>query len=446
MKRPAMAKRRPCPLPAQALLIFSLSWSLCHAQTLIDARLSIKPDRPVINQWCRLELVIETRGATSLRNLRLQGLPDTSTLTMEPLQEQQLERRDQQDGTIEIRRYQARVRPRKPGSINLQPMLHADLEFRASSGFVTRTVTQRVTHRLPVLQLSVQPWPSGGKPDGFEGAVGRFSVQGSLAPADPLVGDLIRLTVTIEGEGWLDDAMPRFAPPPPAVQAYTPIEVYRDPAGRLRLERVFVATNTTSTAIPGATFAWYDPSQQAYRIEHTGAFPIQPRERDTPLPPTRQLHIEAPPTPAGPSTQRIGLPAISPLKRFWTVLPGLGVLLATHFLTRWRKLKQLHPHLPSGLRLAGLLGGLALSLSLDAGLRRFETRLAHSTTVRIGPARQALALTEWPADQPVRIYRQRNGWARVGNKQLIGWIPAAALQPVGSPPAAPRQAVPVVEH
>lgn len=396
-------------------------------QAALEARLALSPVEPFVDQWCRLELVIETPAGLSLRNLRLSGLPGDDRLVLTPLSENPLETRPREGGVVEVRRYTARVRPRRAGELRFRPTLHATAVRRSRSGMFTQWTEQPAQLRLNEVRLTVRALPETDRPSAFDGAVGDFRLTGEMTPTQPAVDDLVRLILTLEGQGWLGGAQPVYARAPSGIQAYPPRELQRDPEGHLSVERLFVVTNAAAAYLPGATFAWFDPELRQFRQADFGPVAIQPRPRSETAAPVVALRIDAPAPTRRPAAD-LRLPDARRLRRLPAVLAGVATLLLAGGIGKagfWRR----HPRLRFGLRLVGLALAVALWHQLDTRAQAIHVPLVRETPARLAPAATAQVLTEWPAGADLRIHDRQGGWIRAGYQGLIGWIPAEAVVP-----------------
>lgn len=402
-------------------LVFLLLLPLClpGGQDLVEVKIAIVPDNPVVNQWCRLEISVLTRDTTAVRELRLLDFPPADVLYMAPLREKPVEQiRDERGQEFALRRFSSRVRPKQAGAIRrFQPELRAVVARHDASGFMTQWIDQEITQILPAMAIKVSRLPDAGRPDEFQGAVGNFSLRGRIEPEQPAVGDLVRLSVEITGEGWLGSAEPVFAPSVTGVMAYAPNEQVRDPATRLELERLFVVTNQSATAIPGAVFAWYDPALAAYKRRETGDFPIHPRPAPDAVAPLRQLTIDSPP-------RRRGI--MPPFELFRSAAFREGAIAGLIVLVLLTAVSRLA--YPGGHRYRRIIRLGALAVALLAGtmiyLRssRLSVRLGRDVVGRLAPSWQSLPVTELPSGESLRVLEADGQWMRIIRGGQTAWI------------------------
>jgi len=119
--------------------------------------------------------------------------------------------------------------------------------------------------------LIVSPLPQEGRPDSFAGAIGRGYTIGVAANRTVVrVGDPITLTVTVQGEGNLENVgLPRLS----ADGGLSP-EHFRLPNGDISGvyedgRKVFEVKNvrvldTTANEIPAIAYSWFDPERVIY--------------------------------------------------------------------------------------------------------------------------------------------------------------------------------------
>lgn len=144
------------------------------------------------------------------------------------------------------------------------------------------------------LLLRVLPPPTFGRPAEFAGAVGRFTMQAALDRAEGVVGESLKLALTIEGAGG-DAAFPI-----PRLDGMRGLPVL---ARIVRTEgTAVIATyelaldDATVTEVPPASLAFFDPeaSPPAYRVVRTAALPIAVRPRATATNPASRAAAAAP--------------------------------------------------------------------------------------------------------------------------------------------------------
>lgn len=160
------------------------------------------------------------------------------------------------------------------------------------------------------LVLRILPLPEDGRPAGFNGAVGRFTIAASCGTASVDVGEIFELTVSLEGNG--NATLPRIDLPGFHVFG----TVLKD-GGRTAVLDV-AALRADVAAVPAIPFAFFDPGPPAgYRVVRTDRVPLAVRA------PAR----EAPPPP--PVTEEDGTSAV--------VIAVAATLVALAALVAWAR-------------------------------------------------------------------------------------------------------------
>ncbi len=179
--------------------------------------------------------------------------------------------------------------PRQPGTIEFEPAAAgADIAVgRQRSGrdpffddfFRPRYEYQRFGCSSEPLQLSVQPLPTEGRPDGFYGLVGRYTIEAEASPTQVHVGDPITLTIRIGGSRYLK---PVQWPDLEAIPGL--IEDFKIPSERADAEitdsqKVFSQTiraaHENVKEIPPIPLSFFDIVKKQYTTIRTRAIPLE---------------------------------------------------------------------------------------------------------------------------------------------------------------------------
>lgn len=292
--------------------------------------------------------------------------------------------------------FKIQYRSSLPGSLDLGPisMIYDAVEGRRVKRGVARTDS------IPV---EILPLPSDGKPAGFEGLIGSYSVSSEAKPDEVNVGDPITLTVKVTGpDSRLVEDGPDLAAQPAFAEHFK-----FDPAGweqeqGSQTQAVFKTTiralDTDITAIPPVEVPYFDSDAGEYRVAKSKAIPITVRPSrvvtladavvsSSLVPPSAREEL---------GTPKAGLWAIDPVKVLAAPPPG--------------------QNLDRGLWLVLILGvppGVWLGLIVRDWLR---TRLSDAASVRRRVYRRALSLArKGQAREAVRVYMG----------ELLGLVPDA---------------------
>ncbi len=162
----------------------------------------------------------------------------------------------------------------------------------------SRAVTKNL-HADP-LTLRVRPLPEAGRPKGFSGLVGSFSIRAEVGQEHLQAGDSTTLTVTITGRGNLRDLLE-----PSSAGPFTGFKVYADkPTYRLEVEgtgvrgtkvfkKALVPLKAGVLEIPAQEVHYFDPEAGAYKTAATAPIRLTVEKGEE----TEPLHLVT----AGPS-------------------------------------------------------------------------------------------------------------------------------------------------
>ncbi len=130
--------------------------------------------------------------------------------------------------------------------------------------------------------LRCLPPPEEGRPAGFNGAVGQYSMAVNVGPTNVATGDPITVRVQISGRGALDglslpeqDAWRDFKIYPPSANVET-----SDPLGlqgTKTFEQVIAPQTAEIKELPPLTFSFFDPETKLYRTLTHPAVPLEVR-------------------------------------------------------------------------------------------------------------------------------------------------------------------------
>ena len=129
-----------------------------------------------------------------------------------------------------------------------------------------------VTLEGPPLTLRILPLPEAGRPEGFSGAVGQFTVRAETSAQQVDAGASFPLTLHIEGIGNLH----AFTAPPlrlPGFHALGSIDTKA--SGRRTITYDVAALHASTAGVPAIAFAFFDPTPPAgYRTATTTPLPL----------------------------------------------------------------------------------------------------------------------------------------------------------------------------
>jgi hypothetical protein len=150
--------------------------------------------------------------------------------------------------------------PQKTGRLQI-PQITGSAQFTGIYTFMNKDLVS------PAVWINVQPLPSG-KPEGFSGAVGIFSISQDVSSSKINLGEALDLTLKITGRGNFS----QFTAP--ALGSISGLQM-SDPATQDKLSSPIEGTRYVFYTIlpqtqgefrlPGIKFSWFDPQSASYR-------------------------------------------------------------------------------------------------------------------------------------------------------------------------------------
>jgi hypothetical protein len=230
-------------------------------------RLDVTPDTVYVGEQVLLNAEVTFAEASRFRQSRpasfeppvpsgfwVQDLPDPVSVSL----------RVSEGRTVETQSYRRAYFPLSAGDAWFPP---AHLHYELRRGFLQPPERRRVSSDS--VRVVVRPLPQPA-PSSFNGAVGTFTLDATLAPARVGVGEGAVLTVEVDGRGNVR------ALPEPRIAAVDGLELYAPSqesnmdvqehvvGGRKRFRWMVVPERPGTYAIPSVEYAYFDPELQTY--------------------------------------------------------------------------------------------------------------------------------------------------------------------------------------
>ena len=264
------------------------------AQSLLSVRVACGARRAYVGQQLDLQLEIWIRpartasGVASALQMWRQVLGRRSTWGPFPIPDKFSSRQREGDGYY-VYHSQVRYIADRPGPLNFDDVAIA-MEYPVRFGRDifnddTPTATRRLRARAEVDPVEVLPLPQDGRPPGFSGAVGRYTLHASASPTTVRVGDPIELTIDVGGEGPLE-----ALPPPVLAQQPALTQAFRVPTealagstqrGQRRFTQVIRAKRSDVAEIPPIEYPYFDPHLGQYVVARSEAIAINVAAAET---------------------------------------------------------------------------------------------------------------------------------------------------------------------
>ncbi|MGA0845406.1 MAG: BatD family protein, partial [Luteolibacter sp.] len=173
--------------------------------------------------------------------------------------------------------YPSTITPVREGTIAIGPAKLRLMTMEVVMDGILRRVTNEVFLNIPALELDAQALPDGA-PDGFDNAVGQFSLEVSSEMTDLIEGDPVPLEIRIQGSGNLDT----LRPPKPVdssgwklydATAQTRGDERRELTGSVTFQQ-FMRPLELKSAIPSFRLVYFDPLARAYQTVTSEPIPL----------------------------------------------------------------------------------------------------------------------------------------------------------------------------
>lgn len=117
--------------------------------------------------------------------------------------------------------------------------------------------------------LEIHPLPEEGRPEGFSGAIGAFSITQSLSANEVDIGDPVTLKIEISGSGNFDRILPIEIDEGGKWKSYSPKSEFtahdeQNARGTKTFEYVLIPESEDITETPAMNFSYFDPEDANY--------------------------------------------------------------------------------------------------------------------------------------------------------------------------------------
>jgi len=214
---------------------------------------------------------------------------DSSGFTMERVGQPKQYQRNLKGTRYNILEFNLTMFPTRTGELTLGParvectqLVSRTARNTLSDQFFANLLGSFATHKLVLnsdaVAFNVLPFPQEGRPADFQGAVGNFSMNASIAPNKVALGEPVTLTTQVRGDGNIKTITTPILIDQAGFKTYDPQR--RVARNEIITEQVIVPKDTTLSAIPAVRFVFFDPKVRAYQTAQAGPFPlvVQPRE------------------------------------------------------------------------------------------------------------------------------------------------------------------------
>lgn len=352
------------------LLLFALlSVFYADAEGIKSVTISVVPEKIYVNQRFRVEARLEILGNADPEHIRIAGMPDEHNagvfIGQWELKDQV--RTTDNASSMKLTRILLSAEAVATNALALSARPAAIVSMVSSFGFFSRSFTLRKA--APPLELEILPLPEPA-PEGFSGAVGRFTLIGRVTPSNVFTGEVVKVSLTLSGDGEVNGVQSPTLVKPDAnlFKIYAPREKTRS-NGEISVEQEWIPLNRQAKTIGPASIVCFNPYEGRYQTLTAGPFELTFRA-DSELQAGKTIQVIEP---------EIEAP-----------VPSSAVSALTD------RIKQL------------------------AQDNLFELPVA--TQAKVAPSHQALSLQLIPAGAKVTLMERAGEWCRVMHLNRSGWV------------------------
>ena len=349
----------------------------------------VQPDRQhiVIHETFKLVLSIRSAGVQLAQEFQLQGLPgsDNFQLLGQFKELSPVRRETVSNNVFETRTFLADARAMKSGRIQFSPVLRVGIMVQQRVFIGTRWV--QMLHDVPMqsVDISIMPLPETGRPTDFSGAVGLFSFDVAVSPTDVALGDLITVTMTVKGPGYLENILPPRISPGRNFKAYNPEPIATEDTNTRIFKQIIVPQTTNAVEICAASFSFFDPQRNKYAIVSKGPFPLT-------------FHQQEKQVQSSPFRPDIQAEANGDNSSPFDITSGKQASWLSHVSRKYFTTKR-------------------------------KMKMKKSENARLAPAHSALATFDLPEGALVQVLESSEDWVKISFNNKRGWIPVETLAP-----------------
>jgi hypothetical protein len=185
--------------------------------------------------------------------------------------------------------------------------------------FFGRLVEKELKLATDPVKITVAEAPQDGRPDGFSGAVGRFTASASTTATEVEAGEPVTVEIQVEGEGNFDRVGAPVLTSSPGWRTYPPSSEFvpGDSIGKAGVKifkQVVVPEAPGATEVPPFELAYFDPEAESYQVARTGPIPIKVTGDPLPVAAPVAVDVEGPaePGPRGAGDEPSPAPSAEP--------------------------------------------------------------------------------------------------------------------------------------
>lgn len=254
-------------------------------------RMEVGKTRFYVGEIVPLSITLFTHSATPLRNVGAPSLDRANFVLREFPRRPVMQVAEAKGATYYASTYPSSLSGIRPGNVTLGPasvecILQIPDQRFGLHPFLNFGSTKRFRVSGEAIELTVLPLPTEGRPAGFGGLVGQFSLSAEATPTQLAVGDPVSLTLTLQGRGNLDEVTPPemaesggWKTYPPSVLGESGGDAHGD--RRISFNQVLIPMSVQEQ-IPLFSVPYFDPVAKKYIVLQSDPIKIEVSEAASP--------------------------------------------------------------------------------------------------------------------------------------------------------------------
>ena len=260
---------------------------------MLFARAKTQDDSVYNQEYFDLFLSLYARGIRLGREVDIVNIPEG--LSVRQIQNLRGTQELVEGQVFDVHRFRVRLQALTAGTFEIAPIVKVQLvvprnrsQGRSPSdrffgdsffGLFSNEQVQPVDVTAAPISLTVKPLPSQDRPQHFSGAVGQFTFDVQVAPAEVAAGEPVTITSTITGKGNITSVSA------PQIVLGETFKIYDAKLSDKRVndatgegskvfEQVVIPNSSQPGELPAAHFSFFDPAKERYITLTRGPFPL----------------------------------------------------------------------------------------------------------------------------------------------------------------------------
>lgn len=238
-----------------------------------NAKISLSPSEVVVGEPCDIVIEFEISKKATIEGLQVAGLPEMDNEILEYTAQgfENLADGVSTNAQNTIKRFALPLRFNSAYSNVLNVIVGGNIGKRVERRGFSQSSFSSFNKRLNPLEVVVSPLPEEGRPESFNGSVGKsFTLTGEMNPKEVHPGDLVTITYEVAYDGYLPKGVaPKIEGMGEGFTAYELKEKEGALKGRRAWTQIVVPKTSSLTNSISFSLEYFDISKKAYtKCEH----------------------------------------------------------------------------------------------------------------------------------------------------------------------------------